>query len=326
MVISRLGRTFVLASCASVVVLSAACAKTVDSGVLQDADLAPPEGATEPLPFDKNTLVDSAAFTDVEGLDVTIIQAFLHRTSYDRPSFLETYESNGVRASDAIARAARAYRINPLAFLVAAEVAQGLLGDVNYPFPPERVEYVFKCGCAQDQSCLPELAGFDRQVDCLGRRFRVALDAQKVTPTTEATAAIYDYTPRVDEGGGSGSFVFWNVWNLYASTTNYEGPLGGDQGGGWIGDPCTSTARCAAEGSTCALDYPGGLCTLSCNGDCPSLPDRGQTFCADFTGAGFCLAVCSPSESACRDGYTCARLKRFGSPDTSDSEYVCIKQ
>ena len=325
-------------------VLAVACSKTEDHGLLQDADFKVPAGIE--AGFDKNTIVETAAFVDVDGLDGALVQKFLHKTPYDRPTFLETYQSNGVRASDAIARAARTYRINPLVFLVEAEATQGLIGETNYPFPPERVEYVFRCGCLQDTNCLPELAGFDRQVDCLGRKFRVALDAmaqsdvtaagwgkdktsttldsQKVTPTSEATAAIYDRMPRVAEGKAGGAWLFWNVWNVYATGIDYAGPIGGPGAGGWIGDRCGSAAGCGFEGATCATNYPGGLCTVACKGDCPSQPDKPESFCADFkTNGGFCLQVCNPGAPACREGYVCSRLKRFGAVDNGDSKYVC---
>jgi hypothetical protein len=296
--------------------------------------------------FDRNTIFDRASFEDIDGIDGEAVQNFLHKNAYDRASFLETYQSNGVSAANAIAVAARTYRINPLVFLVEAEAVQGLLGAVNYPFPPERVEYVFRCGCLTADNCLPELAGFDKQVDCLGRSLRVGLDAiaasqattsgwgkdktsttldgLKVTPTTEATAVVYDNNPRVDEGGGSGSWLFWNVWNVYAAAINYSGPIGGAAGGGWIGDACASVAGCGFDMATCATNYPGGLCTVSCTGDCPSQPDKPESFCADFkTNGGFCLQVCNPGASACRDGYMCSRLKKFGAADNTTSMTVC---
>jgi hypothetical protein len=321
-----------------------ACAKAEDKGVLQDADLKTPEGLE--IPFDRNNLVETSSFSDVDGLDGLLVQKFLHKTPYDRPSFLETYQSNGVRASDAIARASRTYRINPLVFLVEAQATEGLVGEAEYPFPPERVEYVFRCGCLQGDNCLPELAGFDRQVDCLGRKLRVALDEiataevtasgwgkdktsatldnLKVTPTTEATAAIYDHRPRVAEGSAGGTWLFWNLWNIYAQTLDYYGPIGGAGGAGWIGDKCGLDSSCGFEAATCATNYPEGLCTVPCKGDCPSEPDKPEAFCADFkANGGFCLAVCNPGASACREGYQCVRLKRLGATDAADSKFVC---
>jgi hypothetical protein len=327
--------------------LAPACSSDPDSSFLQAVDLQQAEGVE--LAFDRNSIVDSAQFTDIDGLDVSAIDAFFirNKSPYKRSSFLATYQSNGVRAADAIMRASRTYHINPLAFLVYAQAAEGLVSATEYPFPPSRVEYVFRCGCLQEDDCLPDLAGFDRQVDCLGRQLRVALDeiaangltasnwgpdhtsltldGRKVTPIDDATAAIYDHLPVVAEGKGGGSWLFWNVWNLYAVAIDYFGPLGGEVGSGGIGDGCTSDAQCGFEGGTCAANYPDGMCTLACNGSCPTNPDAVEGFCVDFQeNGGFCLPVCNPGASACRPGYKCQRLARFGGGGGDDSQYVCF--
>jgi hypothetical protein len=322
-----------------------ACTKSEDSTFLQPIDLELPEGLE--TAFDPNNVVDSAWFTEIGAFDGDAVQRFFHKTPYDRSSFLETYQSNGVRASDAIARAAATYRINPLVFLVEAQVTQGLIGAAQYPFPPERVEYVFRCGCLQGDDCVPELAGFDRQVDCLARSLRVALDQintggmttsgwgldktsttldnVQVTPATEATAALYDHRPRVAERSGGGTWLFWNLWNVYSTRIVASGPFGGE-GAGIIGDPCSSAASCAVAGATCATNYPGGMCTLGCTGECPSPPEGPAAFCADFkANGGFCMAVCNPAASSCRDGYTCARIGRFGASDAADAQFVCTQ-
>lgn len=322
--------------------LVAACGDDPAPTVLQELDTKAVEDA--PAPFDRNEVVDFASFTDIDGLDITLIQQFLHRTPYQRPSFLETYQSNGVRAGEAIARASRTYRINPLVFLIYSQAVQGLVGEQTYPFPPERVEYVFGCGCMASDNCLPALAGYDRQVDCLGRALRVALDevaangettsgwgtdqtsltldGLKVTPADASTAALYDHTPVVAQGKEGGTWLLWNLWNLYASTISYSGPIGGASGGG-IGDACVSDGSCGFEGATCAKNYPGGLCTVECTGDCPSDPSRTQAYCVAFDDGGFCFPVCNPGAAACREGYTCQRLARYGS-DT-ESEFVCFR-
>jgi hypothetical protein len=215
------------------------CASHVDRGIYQEADFQPPPDR-DVIAFDPNNLMDTAQLSDTASFDATLIQAFFHQTPYDRPTFLETYQSNGVRASEAVARASRTYRIAPLIFLVAAQGTGGLIGEKTYPFPPERVEYVFRCGCLEGNDCLPELAGFDRQVDCLGRQLRVALDQIErqgatvggwgpnrtslsldnvsVTPQNAATAAIYDRSPRVGVGAPGGTWFLWNLFHVYAAS------------------------------------------------------------------------------------------------------------
>ena len=156
------------------VVVAPACSDDPVKGLLQEKDITKPTGLE--ADFDKNNILDTASFTDTEAVDTAVLQKYLHKTIYDRATFLETYQSNGVRAADALATAGRQYRINPIVLLVFTQVMQGLVGEQNYPFPPERVEYVFRCGCLQGSNCVPELAGFNRQVDCLARSLRVALD------------------------------------------------------------------------------------------------------------------------------------------------------
>jgi len=340
-----LGRRISILALTALLVGVPTCKKEETAQVLQPLDFEPPKGLEQP--FDKNNIVDTASFQDSESIDVNAIGRFLEKTPYDRPSFLNTYQSNGVRAADAIARAARTYRINPLAFITFAQTTQGLVGERNYPFPPERVEYVFGCGCLQSGNCLPELAGFDRQVDCLGRMLRVALDdiaknqrtaagwgpdvtlatldGQKVTPANEATAVIYDHTPRVDQGNTGGSWIFWNVWNQYGLALDYAGPLGGGAGGGWIGDACKTDQTCGYEGAICdtSPQYPDGLCSLSCDGTCPSQNDRPESFCVGFPEGGFCFQVCNPAAPACREGYECKNVLHYKPTDQNDSKPVC---
>ena len=325
---------------AALAALAPACADDPAPALLQSADLKKPEGNAK---FDRNVVIDAASFTDIETVKPEEVQKFLGKTPYERPSFLETYQSNGVRAVDAIMRASRVHRINPLVFLVFAQITQGLLGERNYPFPPERVEYVFNCGCFQAKKCRPDLAGFDRQVDCLGKAFRTSLDevagtkerttsgwgpnvtsltldGLKVTPENNATAALYDRLPRVNEGEGGGTYVFWNVLNLYAPKLTYGGAAGSVDGR-WIGEPCATDGQCGVENGICATNYPDGLCTVECNGSCPTAPSRPETFCAKFRDGGFCFPRCNPNASgACRDGYECVRVTGFG---TESSEHVC---
>ena len=324
------------------------CAKAApERTVLQGEDLA-----TGDQKFDKNEIVDSASFTDNVGLDLIAVQSFLRRTPYRRASFLETYQSNGVRAVDAILGASARYRLNPLVFLVRLEMAQGLVGEQFYPFPPKRVEYVFGCGCPTTGTCDPHQAGLDRQIECLGRALRtsldevaaggatagkwgpgkasLSLDGQTVTPVDDSTAALYQYAPIVGTGV-AGNWVFWNIWQAYAKALDYQPPLGPSQSStGWVGDACQGDATCGYQDGQCATGdkYPGGLCTAPCTKECPTDPGRAQTFCADLGQGttGYCLQVCNPNAPACRQGYKCVpSVAKFGDPSATPSG-VCFNQ
>jgi hypothetical protein len=330
---------------AGLALVAAACGKQNPSSVLQASDL----DTTADGPFDPTEIVDTGSFTDYAGLDQSEIQAFFDHSPYNRPSFLGTYQSNGVLASDAIARAAQTYRLNPLVFLVRAEMNQGLVGQEFYPSPTARVEYVFGCGVLAQGQYDPMLAGFDIQCDCLGAALRASLDqiAQggatvggwgpgianqttdgvDVTPADASTAALYQYQPLVGQGTG-GNWLYWSIWQEYAAALNYFGPIEGGSGGtAAIGDACSAPTDCAEPGSLCATggNYPGGLCTLPCTGDCPS--DTVQAFCADFQTNGYCLAVCNPNAAMpCRAGYACIDVHHYMSSDPNDGQSVCFDQ
>jgi poly-gamma-glutamate synthesis protein (capsule biosynthesis protein) len=82
---------------------------------------------------------------------------------------------------------------------------------------------------------------------------------------------------------------------------------------GWIGGSCASELVCG--GGVCAGDYPGGLCTRSCDGYCPDQVGRAGSFCvADQVGsAGMCVSTCDDDQD-CREGYRCQQRARFGQP------------
>lgn len=323
----------------------AACARQAgDQTVLHPDDLKP----NEDLPFDEGNILDVGSLTDSLALPTAKeVQFFLDKTPYSRPSFLATYSSNGVRAADAIARAADKYQINPIVFLVRAEVDQGLVGNQYYPAPPQRVEYVFGCGCGGGISkCDPAFAGFDKQVDCLGASLRLLLDevvsrgatasgwgpnrAQRtsdgkdVTPTDEGTATVYAYTPYIGLNKPGGTWVFWNIWQNYAAFAGYAGSLGPPVGTKrWIGDACTSDPLCAAipEG-VCVQNFPSGMCTTACSKTqpCPNDMEHPQSFCGNFgQQGGFCLLACNRSNPAsCRSGYTCQSANELGTSTNRD--------
>lgn len=336
-----------LGGAAIVAATAGGCAQQAsEKTVLQATDLATGDGAK----FDKNEIVDSASFTDNVGLDIAQVRDFLRRTPYKQSSFLQTYQSNGVRAVDAIMQVANRYKLNPLVFLVRLEMAQGLVGEQFYPYPPSRVEYVFGCGCSAGV-CNPDEAGIDKQLDCLGRALRASLDeiaangatsgrwgpgmssksidGEDVMPADDSTAALYQYAPVVGTGTG-GNWLFWNIWQAYAKATDYQPPLGPSQGAaGWIGDACQGDANCGYTGGLCAVGehYPGGFCTAECSGQCPTDPGRAQAFCADLKQTmGYCLEVCNPAAPACRPGYKCIpNVTKFGDPNGAISA-VCFNE
>lgn len=238
---SRAGRPWLAALVVGTVLASSGCSDDPPETFLHASDLERVHGAT----FDPNDLVSTQALTDSEGLLRDDVDRLFrgHPSLYGHASFLASYRSGGLPATDAVVAAAKRYRLHPLVFAVFAQASQGLLSAETYPFPPARVEFVFGCGCYREGDCEPAFGGFDKQVDCLGLALRTALDAIHergrtpsdwapdlpgttldgvvVTPQNEATAAIYDRLPVVAEGKAGGSWLFWNLWNRYASAVGY---------------------------------------------------------------------------------------------------------
>jgi hypothetical protein len=318
------GRVGVLAvlACGSLT----ACSKSSgEFSLLQSQDLV-----SNGAPFDASEIVAAAPMQDPQGLLLADVQRFLQRPPYGPPSFLADYSSNGLSAADAIVVAAQKYAINPLLLLVRAQMDQGLIGTTHYPLPGTRVEFAFGCGCGTPSSCDQTYAGFDVQVDCLAAAVRDSLDQVAatgataggwgprktsttrdkvpVTPTDDSTAALYQYTPVVAEGQPGGNWLLWNLWQDYAMVLGYAAPLS-NVPSAWIGDACASDAACnyGATQGTCATQYTGGLCTLSCMQACPSAPGEPAAVCASLGGSqgDLCLAGCNPADPQCRAGYTC---------------------
>ncbi len=317
------------------VVLALACSDS-PKWAWPAADFAP---VVDGLPFDPNTLIDStASLTDPYALpQASSVQSFLQQTPYMTPSFLATYASNGVSAADAIVNAAATYQLNPLLFLVRAQMDQALISASSYPSPAARVEFAFGCGCDVTPSlanpaprCDPSLAGFDKQVDCLARTIRSyldgvcgpaqatangwasgvamdTLDGVSVTPANEATAALYQYTPLVMPNVVGGNWFFWNIYQEFANAVFYPGAFGE----AWVGDPCCGNAACTFTGGTCAVNVPGGMCTAACSttNPCPLDPSR-KAVCASLSGQGFCLFDCTADP--CRQGYVCQTVSVIG--------------
>ncbi len=324
-----------------VVGLATACSQSFSTTQLQEVDFEPV--ASEDASFDRDAVLAPDVFSDGEALEPAAVQNFFNKTAYERPSFLETYQSNGVRAADAVVKSARVHRVNPILLLAYLQVAEGLIGERYYPFPPNRVEYVFRCGCLSKTDCLPAFAGFDRQVDCLAASLRTSVeqvraegttlggwgpetetttfDGVKVTPQSDASAAIYERTPRVAEREEGGTWMLWNIFQRYAAALEYNGASGKTRDGRWIGDSCKTTAMCSGvEGAECLDDLPGGLCTTTCSGKCPAEAGKSEVFCATLKGQNRCLTVCNPAAPRCRTGYRCSRVTGAGAEGT---KHVC---
>jgi hypothetical protein len=183
--------------------------------------------------FNGNAVLSDEDLTADRGRSASEIAAFLRATPYGYASFLAGYRSNRVTAAEAIANAAKTHRVSGVVLAALVQLEGQLVSERYYPNPSVRVELTFRCGCQSDR-CDPEMAGFDRQIDCAAQRLRDAFDAAErgertakgwsvgtrklteddyeVKPANAATAAIYDLVGRLDEQQGGA----WLLALLYA--------------------------------------------------------------------------------------------------------------
>jgi len=189
--------------------------------------------------FDKDYLLDDDELTNATALDAQTIQTFLE----NKRSALATYEENGKSAAELLVEAGDASQVSPLELLVRLQMERGLVSKTKERATDTDFQRALGCGCPDTAPCDPEYAGFGPQMKCSARTIRRALDKlaageptaggwQKgktqqtldpldVTPKTNATAALYNYTPWVGEAGGGraeigGCSLHMTLWNGYS--------------------------------------------------------------------------------------------------------------
>jgi hypothetical protein len=163
---------------------------------------------------------------------------------------------------------------------------------------------------------------------------RRTLDPILVRPVNHATAAMYGYTPWVLKGRG-GNWLAWNItrkfirymkerdlvgaFNETDLVTSAE--LGNLAANEWsadelsaclyrserafIGDPCGCQRDCDFySGSSQGFCHSSGFCSLKCEGSCPDILNRAQTFCIEDSQSldvGICVPKASELNGHCAD-------------------------
>lgn len=190
--------------------------------------------------FNPNRLISDVEFTDVQAMDLTGIQRFLERRSgiLKHARFIDI-DGTEHSASEIIFRAARAYGINPQVILVTLQKEQSLLENSN---PSLRdldwaMGYAVCDDCATNDPGIQKYRGFAQQVDYAAARLRqyldtpekfgwvktaymVPIDSRPIIPQTDATRALYLYTPHLH-----GNEKFWTLWNTYFAKLYPDGTV-----------------------------------------------------------------------------------------------------
>ena len=157
-------------------------------------------------------------------------------------------------------------------------------------------------------------------------RSRKTLDPITIRPANHATAAMYAYTPWVLKGRG-GNWLAWNIMRKFTRFLKERGMLANIEdldlseiaetadmtSDGWsaeelsrclyrggrafVGDPCGCQRDCDFwSGRQRGFCHDAGFCALSCEGGCPDVLGKAQTFCIEDPNVGD-VGICVPKAS-----------------------------
>ena len=177
--------------------------------------------------FDPNFVISDAEATETQSFDAEGVQAFLEAQGSGLANYT-AIDTDGAsrRASDIIYNAAVRNRVSPRFLLALLQREQSLVTD---PSPSQKqLDWATGFGvcdsCSMDDPSLAKYKGFATQVENAAADFRsfmdnggqravgqaTAIDGIPVTPETNATACLYDYTPHLNAQEN-----FWLVWQRY---------------------------------------------------------------------------------------------------------------
>ena len=194
-----------------------------------------------PAVFDRNNIMDDSVFTAAQAVNGNAVQAFLEASPYGK-SWLATATLDGMRFSDDLIAIATAQNIDPIVLLARMQVESSLVSATTTP-SQSRIDAALGCGCPDASACSDQYSGLSRQLRCaaevLSSKFaesqsdsglwnkgktRNTDDPLAVTPGSNATAALYAYTPWVLLNTG-GNWLVWNVSRRFLKAFDDAGAL-----------------------------------------------------------------------------------------------------
>ncbi|MDO8617578.1 MAG: hypothetical protein Q7N87_01650 [Candidatus Uhrbacteria bacterium] len=186
--------------------------------------------------FNPNRILDDRDILDIQSSTLKHIQEFLkNKGSLGR---YRTRDIDGVEksAAEIIWRVATSYKINPKYLMALMQKEQSLVEDPN----PSQKQFDWATGfaicdsCSMNDPALQEFKGFASQIEwaakqhrekyllqMLGRGATIAghmpgkttkIDGVEVTPSNQATAMLYSYTPHLH-----GNLNLWRIWQRWFS-------------------------------------------------------------------------------------------------------------
>ena len=209
-------------------------------------DWTGPDGKADfagvPAVFDKNDIMEDVILTADTAVDGNAVQAFLESSPYGTRSWLADVTLDGKRFSDDLVAIAGAQGVDPVVLLARMQVESSLVSATVRP-SATRINTALGCGCPDSSNCASAYRGLSNQLTCAAQvltdRFGESQDgsgdwrkghAHKtsdptwVTPRSNATAALYAYTPWVLQGTG-GNWLVWNVSRKFLKHFDQAGTL-----------------------------------------------------------------------------------------------------
>lgn len=185
--------------------------------------------------FNPHYLISDEEMIDYLSMSTAEIQKFLAKKGSALTYLtLPDYQGFNRSAAEIIWQAATESKINPKVILTTLQKEQSLIED---PFPSQnQLDKAMGYRCPDDGSCNPKSLGFGKQVDGAAWQFlqyltnpqdwryqvgqTYEIDGFLITPLTQATAGLYNYTPHY-----SGNKRFWQIWQDYWGTNYPDGSL-----------------------------------------------------------------------------------------------------
>ena len=177
----------------------------------------PPDGKVMPGAFNKDVVMWDKHFTAPMAADN--IQRFLDVSPYGNRTWLATEVIDGKPLAEVLEAIGAEFQINPLILMARMQAEKSAIAATARPAASD-IDYLLGCGCPDQRSCAPQYKGLANQLRCAARTLRTHFDASvagtgawrkglakrtsdniAVTPGNHSTAALYAYTPWVNNGG-----------------------------------------------------------------------------------------------------------------------------
>ncbi len=174
--------------------------------------------------FDPNWVLQDNDIFDVNGMSYERLVQFMRSHGPLADTILPDIDGIKKTAAEIIWRVARSYKLNPKYLLALIQKEQSLVED---PHPTQKqfdwaAGYAICDNCSKDDPSVQEFKGFASQLEWAAKAAgkTMTIDGMSVTPTNNATAMLYSYTPHLH-----GNLNLWRIWRRWFSLSYPDGTI-----------------------------------------------------------------------------------------------------